>query len=192
MRLANMMNGLAYPPYDEVCYFQSQHGHHPSMGYFRIDAMPFKAIIHLLQGGEVTIVDATRRNKQLSDAMKFGLPTWCIAFNRALNFSHSGHIEVCPWQTPHIKSVAWSNHHRKTRRTIRKLVKVFGYQRPAIIGENVKIECHQQAIFDDKPKRLKEIIRGHGVNGSMSAFQAEGEGSNPFVRFEPAPSSSQV
>jgi len=163
MRLANMMNGFAFPPYDDICYFQSCYGHHASYGYFRIDAMPIKAVLHLLHGGNVTIVDATRKWKPLSDALKFGVPTWCIVFNRALNFEGSRHIKVCDWQTPEMKKVALSKIHKPLVQTIRKLVKVFGYQKPAIIGDSVLLECHQGAIFDDKPKRLKEIINCGGV-----------------------------
>jgi hypothetical protein len=160
MKLANMMNGLAYPPYDDICYFQSTYGHHASYGYFRIDAVPYKAIIHLLKGGSITIIDATRRSKPLSDAMKFGVPTWCIVFNRALNFKGSRHIKVCDWQTPEMKKVALSQIHKPTTNTIRKLIKIYGYKKPVIIGKNVFVECHQGAIFDDKPKRLKKIVCG--------------------------------
>ena len=38
-------------------------------------------------------------------------------------------------------------------------IKVFGYVKPAIIGDNIYLECHQGAIFDDKPKRLKQILK---------------------------------
>lgn len=162
IRLANMMNGLAYPPYEDVCYFQSCWGHHASYGYFRIDAMPYSAVIHLLKGGSVTIVDATRRHKPLSDAMKFGVPTWCIVFNRALNFKNSKHIKVCDWQTPEMKHVALSSKHKALVHTLRKLIKIYGYSKPAIIGDNIVIECHQGAIFDDKPKRLKELVISGG------------------------------
>ena len=158
MRLANMMNGLAYP-YDSICYFQSCYGHHVSYGYFRIDAMPFKAIVHLLQGGQITIVDATRKMKPLSDALKFGVPTWCIVFNRALNGENFRNIKVCLWQTPEMKGTALQHpHHKPLVKTIRKLVKVFGYVKPAVIGDNVHLECHQEVLFDDKPENLKEIL----------------------------------
>lgn len=158
LRLANMMNGLVYYPYLDVCYFQSNYGHHAADGYFRIDAVPFQAVIHLLKGGSITIVDATRKNKPLSDGLRFGVPTWCIVFNRALNFKGSRHIKVCGWQTPEMKGVALSSKHRSLVRTIRKLVKIYGYKKPAVIGENIFVECHQGADFDDKPKRLREII----------------------------------
>jgi len=158
IRLANMMNGLAYLPYDDICYFQSCYGHHASYGYFRIDAMPIKVVIHLLQCGEITIVDATRKYKPLSDAMKFGVPTWCIVFNRALNFKGSRHIKVCDWQTPEMKRIALSQQHKPLVQTIRKLIRIYGYENPAIIGKNIHLECHQGAIFDDKPKRLKELV----------------------------------
>ena len=161
LRLANMMNGLAYPPYDDVCYFQSNWGHHASYGYFRIDAVPYKAIIHLLQGGQITIVDGTRNGKKLSDALKFGVPTWCIVFNRALKFKGSRHIKVCDWQYPEIKKVALRHPgHKPLVQAYRKLIKIYGYVQPAIIGKNIILECHQNAVFDDKPKRLKKLILG--------------------------------
>jgi len=158
MRLANMMNGLAYPSYDDLCYFQSCYGHHASYGYFRIDAMPYKTVLQLLKGGQITIIDATRKKKPLSDALKFGVPTWCIVFNRALDFKGSRHIKVCDWQTPEMKKIALSRCHKPLVQTIRKLVKVFGYQKPAIIGDNIHLERHQNAVFDDKPKRLKQLV----------------------------------
>lgn len=160
MRLANMMNGFAYPPYDGVCYFQSCYGHQISNGYFRIDSMPYTAILHLLRGGQITIVDGTRKQKLLSDALKFGVPTWCIVFNRALNFTDSRDIKVCYWQTPEMKRIALNNHHKPLVQTIRKMVKVFGYQNPAIIGENIILECHSNATFDDEPKKLKQLVYG--------------------------------
>jgi len=160
MRIANMMNGLAYPPYNDICYFQSCYGHHASDGYFRIDSMPYNAVLHLLRGGQITIVDATQSQKPLSDALKFGVPTWCIVFNRALDFPGSRGIKVCGWQTPEMKKVALDNHHKPLVQTIRKLVKVFGYKRPAIIGDNIHLECHESVIFDDKPERLKQLVCG--------------------------------
>ena len=158
LQLANMMNGLAYPPWDDVCYFQSCYGHHASYGYFRIDAMPFKAVIQLLQGGKITIIDATRKQKALSDALKFGVPTWCLVFNRAINSKESRQAKVCDWQTPEMKHVALNNLHKPLVQTIRKLIKVYGYRTPAVIGKNVILECHPGATFDDEPNKLKEIL----------------------------------
>lgn len=156
MRLANMMNGLAYP-YHNICYFQSCYGHHASYGYFRLDSMPFDAVIHLLRGGQLIVIDATRKNKPLSDALKFGVPTWCLVFNRALGRRD---IKVCDWQTPEMKRVALRNH-KPLVNTIRKLIKIYGHQKPAVIENNVFLECHQEALFDDKPDMLKKIVRGN-------------------------------
>lgn len=159
IRLANMMNGLAYPPYDGVCYFQSCYGHHASYGYFRLDSMPFDAVIHLLRGGQLIVIDATRKNKPLSDALKFGVPTWCLVFNRALRRRD---VKVCNWQTPEMKRVALQNH-KPLVHTIRKLIKIYNFQKPAVIGDNIHLECHQKISFDDKPNMLKEIMNEAGV-----------------------------
>lgn len=160
LRLANMMDGFAYPPYNDICYFQSNYGHHASDGYFRIDSMPFKAVLWLLEGGKITIVDGTRKNKSLSDALRYGIPTWCIVFNRALDYPGSRNIKVCDWQTPEMKKAALSNCHKPLVQTIRKLIKVFGYKKPAIIGSNILLECHPGADFDDEPEKLRQIING--------------------------------
>ena len=155
MRLANATNGLCFPPFDAISMFQSQHGHQMKTGYFRWDAMPWTAVIHLLQGGKITIVDATRRHKQLTDAQKFGVPTWCLVFNRALR---KRKIVVCDWQTPEMAHIAHNDTHEPYMRSIRKLAKLYGVSNPAVVGENVFIECHQAFDADDKPKRLRQRI----------------------------------
>lgn len=158
MRLANISNGLAYP-HDDVCNFQSNHGHQFSIGYFRLDAMPYRAVIHLLRGGVVEIIDATHGGKALTDAQKFGVPTWCIAFNRAIRMGCS---RVCDWQTKEMERAALKKH-RKTITAIRKLVKVYGCSRPATVGENVLLKTYRNVPFDDKPEiiaRLKGVCYG--------------------------------
>jgi hypothetical protein len=157
MRLANATNGLCFPPFDAVCMFQSQHGHHMRSGYFRWDAMPWDAVVHLLQGGQVTIVDATRRHKSMTDAQKFGVATWCLVFNRAIRDRET---LVCTWQTPEMRRVALSELHEPYMRSIRKLANLLGSHRPAIIGQTVILECHQAFDADDKPKRLRARISG--------------------------------
>lgn len=79
MIIANATNGLAFP-HDHVCYFQSQFAHHMRLGYFRLDSMPIQPIIHLLNGGTITIVDATKHDKPLSDALKIWgtCMVWCL------------------------------------------------------------------------------------------------------------------
>ena len=148
VRLANIRNGLAFP-HDGVCYFQSNHGHHAKGGYFRIDAMPYTVIIQLLKGEEIEIIDGTSKYKLLTDAQKFGIITWCIVFNRALNFRGSRHIRVASWQTKEIKDVALSNIHKPLVQSIRKLIKLYGYKEPAIVGNNIFLTCHK-VEFDDK------------------------------------------
>jgi hypothetical protein len=152
--LANISNGLAFP-HDDVCYFQSQHGHSWKNGYFRIDAMPLRAVIHLMLGRTVTIIDATRRHKKLTDAFKFGVPTWCIVYNHAICQKVD---KVCLWQTKEMETAAHSTLHEKLIQTIRKLAKYYQPTKPAVIGDNIKLVCHQNFMADDKPKRIQEII----------------------------------
>lgn len=157
MILANISNGLVYE-HDDVCHFQSNYGHSAKKGYFRIDSMPYSAVIHLLKGGTITIRDATANNKGLTDGLKYGVPTWCIVFNRAINGKGSRHIKVCDWQTPEMKRAALDAKHRPLVQSIRKLIKLYGFRYHAIIGRNVILECERRINFDDKPKRIKELI----------------------------------
>lgn len=154
MRIANVTNGLAFLPYDAVSMFMSTHGHHASMGYFRIDAMPYNAVIHLLTGGTITLVDATQHNKPLTDAFKFGVPTWCMVFNRAIRVE----TKVCEWQTPTMCSVSRSQIHKRLVQRIRRLACIFPPSAPAIIGKNVLLEVHRQFPYDDKPNKIKQIM----------------------------------
>eukprot|EP00658_Telonema_sp_P-2_P004560 TRINITY_DN11695_c0_g1_i5.p1 TRINITY_DN11695_c0_g1~~TRINITY_DN11695_c0_g1_i5.p1 ORF type:complete len:226 (+),score=37.34 TRINITY_DN11695_c0_g1_i5:206-883(+) len=140
--LANLSNGIMYP-HDDVCYFASQMAHHKPQGYFNAFAMPIRAVIVLLLGGELKIVDATRHDKPLSDALKKGVPTWCLLFNRAIK---ARGIQVCPWQTDDMAEVANSRY--------RKLAEYYGHTQPAVCGTNVHLECHAQCTFDDKPEEI--------------------------------------
>ncbi len=147
LRLANITNGL-YFPHDDVCCFQSQHAHHRSLGYFRIDAMPYRAVIHLLRGGVVEIIDATRKSKLLSDALRHGVPTWCIVMNRAMKFDYQN-IRVCEWQTPDMMKAA--RMHDTYLGTLRKLVRLYGRtKRPIQIGSQLLLRCYSNFEFDDK------------------------------------------
>lgn len=153
MRLANISNGLAYP-YDDVCYFQSTYGHHASLGYFRLDSMPYSAVIHLLLGGTVTVVDASA-HRRLSDALRWGVTTWCLVFNRALGVC----VPVCDWETPAMRRVAHYHHpHRKLMGTVRKLERVYGNSGPLVVGENVLLECHRRSDLDDRPDVLRGVV----------------------------------
>ena len=168
--LANIRNGLAYP-HDDVCYFQSQFAHHKKLGYFRIDAMPYRAVIHLLCGGEITIVDATAKSKPLTDAQRKGVPTWCLVFNRALRIYD---VKVCDWQTKDMVEVARSRVHKPLVQTIRKLVEIYGHSGPAVIGENVHLVCHRNVEFDDKPELLAERARSQLLRGSPQGLSRSG------------------
>lgn len=155
MRIANATNGLAYPPYDGVSMFLSTHGHNCKMGYFRMDAMPYMAIIHLLKGGDIQFVDATPSNKELPDAVRFGLTTWCLVFNRAIRMP----IEPSDWVTRAMVRNANSQVHKKHIQRIRRLMEVFGVTKPAIIGDNILLEIHRKVTFDDKPRELKLLLK---------------------------------
>lgn len=158
-RLANASNGLAFPPWDDICMFQSQHAHHClRCGYFRMDAMPWRATLHLLRGGSLCVVDATRRRKPLTDALRYGLPTWCLVFNRALGQRRT---VVCDWQTRAMVEAANSERHKPVAHGIRKLARAFGLgDSPVLarIGVNVFLECHQAFDADDKPRRLARRV----------------------------------
>lgn len=154
LRLANVSNGLAYPHHD-LCHFQSNHGHHASEGYFRLDAMPLRAVVQLLVGGQIVIVDAGVRGR-LTDALRFGVPTWCAVYNRAVMLNPG--IRTCPWFTRAMACAAGSADHRPLVHTIRKLARVYGGGRPAVIGKNVLLECHGLVGHDDKPEALKDLL----------------------------------
>lgn len=152
--LANISNGLVYQ-HDNVCNFQSNHGHHKTTGYFHIDAMPYCAVIDLLQGKSITIVDATRRHKLLTDAQKFGVPTWCLVFNRALRLRK---VRVCDWQTCDMLEVAHMARHRPLVHRLRTLAAIYGWKSPAIIDTNIHLVCYQNAEFDDNTRRIARRV----------------------------------
>lgn len=150
LRIANATNGLAFPPYDAVSMFLSTHGHNCKMGYFRIDAMPYQAVVELLCGRPIQLVDATQHNKALPDSFKFGVTTWCLVFNRAVRQV----VEVAPWQTREMVAAANSRQHRPLVQRIRRLANVFGLVGPAIIDSNVLLEVHRCFDADDKPQLI--------------------------------------
>lgn len=168
LRLANISSGLAFPPYDGVCMFQSQHAHHcERCGYFRIDAMPMDAVLHLLRGGEVMVIDATRRRKPLSDALRFGVPTWCLVFNRAMG---DRRVAVCEWETREMRRAAHSDRHHPTAQVIRRLARATGLVNGAraVVGKNVHLECHQGFIGDDKPRRIARMVAQQQFDGGLA------------------------
>jgi len=150
MRIANAINGLAFPPYDGVSMFLSTHGHNCRFGYFRIDAMPYSAVIELLQGGTIQLVDATQHNKPLTDAFKFGVTTWALVFNRAIR----NEVQVAQWQTKPMWINAHSNHFKPLVQRIRRLSEIYNPSKPAIIGDNILLEVHRNFLYDDKPKKI--------------------------------------
>lgn len=159
LRLANVRNGLAYPHHD-LCYFQSNFGHRASLGYFRIDAMPLRAVVHLLMNRRIVIVDGTAKDHQMSDALTYGVPTWCAVYNAALMVRP---LRPCDWITDHAMAMAFSAAHRPLRHTIQKLAELYapnGSSPSALIGQdrNVVLECHHGIDHDDRPERLAELM----------------------------------
>jgi hypothetical protein len=155
LRIANATNGLAFPPFDDVSMFLSTHGHHYKQGYFRIDAMPYRAVIHLLLGGAIKIVDASPSGKLLCSSFRNGVTTWCLVFNRA---AHIYDLQVAEWQTIHHRAAAHSKKHSPLCQRIRRLIEVYGFKKPAIIGDNVLLEMHNNFELDDKPAELGKIL----------------------------------
>lgn len=150
--LANARNGLAWP-HDDVCYFQSQYAHHWALGYFRLDSMPLRAVIHLLCGDTLEIVDGARR-PHMPDALRYGVPTWCRVFNRAIR---QPIMPVCPWETPEMVTAARHGRHKPVVATIRKLAGIYEPMRPAVIGENVLLTWHR-CQHDDNVRGLRQAI----------------------------------
>ena len=156
MRIANATNGLCFPPYDEVSMFLSTHGHHYDIGYFRMDAMPYSVVIHLLKGGEITMIDATpSSSKLLPSAFRNGLTTWCLVFNRAIRCRD---IKVAEWETYHHRIAAYSHRHKPVVQRIRRLAEIYGVARPVIIGDNIKLEIHRSFEPDDKLDEIRELV----------------------------------
>ena len=117
--------------------------------------MPYVAVIHLLQGGSITIVDATARNKSLSDALRYGVPTWCMVYNRAIGHRQ---VVVASWVTREMVNIAHGAIHKPLVQTIRKLARLYPPAASLRIGVNVILESHPVCGFDDKPELLKEKL----------------------------------
>lgn len=122
-----------------------------------MDAMPYSAVIELLHGREICIVDGTSSGNALTDALRFGLTTWALVFNRALRIYD---VKVAPWQTKDMVRIANSRRHKTLVQTIRKIEKIYGNRGPVRIGpkELIHIECCRNVKFDDKPELLRSII----------------------------------
>lgn len=148
-----MSNGLVYP-HDITVYFQSQYGHHMKLGYFNRDAMPIDAIIHLLKGGEICIIDASQHYR-LTDALKYGVPTWCAVFNRAARIQST----PCGWFTREMYRASGDKLQKPTVQTIRKLINLYGFTSPAVIGSSIHLVCHLGVTFDDKVNEIKGLLK---------------------------------
>jgi len=123
--------------------------------------MPYDAVIHLLQGGEITIIDGSSHNR-MPDALKFGVTTWALVFNRA---GHVYDVKVAPWQTMEMLRTAHSNIHRPYVNNLRKLIKYYGWSGGVKIGdgERVQLEVHKNIKYDDKPEIIREQIQRGSV-----------------------------
>ena len=180
MNLYNASSGLPLGGKNaEVCFFQSCHAHNLKCGYFADNAMPWNAVIELLKGGILNIVDGSRNKSgyvmgnrrcgKLSDALTYGVPTWMMVFNQAIQkiparrtcadylwdefeWYNPLDIKVCEWQTRHMIRATFK--HDKLRHQIRRLAKVYGRKGPAIVGRNVMLTTHR-ATWDDKPEEMK-------------------------------------
>ena len=150
--LANLSNGLAYP-HDGICHFQSNYAHSRKLGYCRLDSMPLDAVRALLVGETVKVVDG-RRRPGLSEALRWGVPTWALAFNRAIGWRA---VRVCGWETPAMRAAAHSRTHKPLVQTIRKLARVYGYAHPLTLGDTLLVECHV-CEHDDNPERIAELV----------------------------------
>jgi len=149
-RFANISNGLAYP-HDDVCNFMSTHGHNCKMGYFRLDSMPWGAVIELINNRPITIVDASPHGKEITDGLRYGLTSWLLMYNRALGYR----VQVAPWQTREMYLASGLKKWHPLRARIRRLVKIYHVApRPVVIGDLVHLDCHSHFAFDDKPEMI--------------------------------------
>lgn len=172
--LANVRNGIPLVPRpDGLSYFLSTHAHHAE-GYFSPEAMPLNAIVHLLRGGVVEIVDASAR-KALPDALVTGVGTWALVFGRAVR----AFAEV-PWATDAMIRGCWQHKQRRTVRVIRRLASVYGTppdplrvvstvdhrwngkqitaEDVPLFGPAIAVTAPRRATWDDRPEVIRELI----------------------------------
>ena len=171
---ANLSNGIAFP-HNSVCRFQSNHGHNWKLGYFAVDSMPWDAVIRLLHGEPITIVDATAHNKPLSDGLRYGLTTWAMAFNRAIRRNDC--VRVAPWSTREMCLAAYRNHTAKqVVQGIRRLARIYGAYGPVWLSCNdprcpsvlskfsgscakINVKCYSDFKADDDPFALSVLAQ---------------------------------
>lgn len=174
----NARNGLAFAstfPTEHISMFLSSHAHHAG-SYFRCDAMPYAATIHLLNGGTVCVLDAST-HKAFPDSLVTGLGSWVIAFNRAIG------IPCDPYHaTSAMRRFAWySDDARRVVRSVRKLMTVYRnrgaarmhFVNPAVTGFSYNskwvpcsipecgpsvVACSpERATWDDKPELVRRF-----------------------------------
>lgn len=176
---ANLSNGIAFP-HNSVCRFQSNHGHNWKLGYFAVDSMPWDAVIRLLHGEPITIVDATAHNKPLSDGLRYGLTTWAMTFNRAIRRNDC--VRVAPWSTREMCLAAYRNHTAKqVVQGIRRLARIYGVHGPVWLSCNdprclstrkpflgpsteIRVQCWSKFEADDNPTALATLVKSRPNN----------------------------
>ncbi len=128
--VCNARNGLAHRnelQTPHIGYFLSSHAHHKQC-YFVPYAMPLAAIVHLLCGGVVAVVDASRR-KVFPDSLVAGLGSWVYAFNRGIGVYEPDFV-------PYGTSAMWwyairSRNAREIKKVVRRLATILGDKGPA-------------------------------------------------------------
>lgn len=121
MLLANASNGLALVPLpDAVSAFLSSHAHH--YPYRSVGAMPPDAILELLRGGVVSVVDGSKR-KPYPDSLVTGVGTWALVFGRAVE-KLGGQLSDVPWATREMLKACWREEHEPTVKLIRRLARI--------------------------------------------------------------------
>lgn len=163
--LANISNGLCFP-HDDVCRFQSNHGHNWKIGYFDVDAMPWSAVIRLLRGESIRVIDATGKKKPLTDGLKYGLTTWAMAFNRGLGRTNTF---IAPWSTREMALAAYqSEPARKVAHGVRRLSRIYGHSPHLMLvmpigglvyngWPTIFVDCVSNFMYDDKPEKIREF-----------------------------------
>lgn len=118
---ANASNGLALAPFpDTVSVFLSSHAHR--WPYRSIGAMPPDAILELLRGGIVQVVDGSKR-KSYPDSLVTGVGTWALVFGRAVK-KLGGQLSDVPWATREMYKACWHAEHEPTVKLVRRLARI--------------------------------------------------------------------
>jgi hypothetical protein len=192
MIVLNCRNGLPFNNYfrtEHYSMFLSSHAHHANC-YFQSGDMPISAIIELLKGGIVTVVDAST-SKPFPDALVTGLGSWVIAFNRGLKSDESPEHS-----TPAMRKYAYySDEAKRVKQTVRRLKTVYGDSGPAKMhlwnGRNTQFVYNSKAVqcsfptkgpavvavgllcnWDDKPEVMRKIMFFDAMTDATMFYQS--------------------